>query len=91
MHNRCENLREYLEEQIKALQQDPDFLKDKWYRSEEAGKDIGISTTLNHFTTIPEGRHFLETYREKYCSGICSDRQNCEISSRYMDQSKKAA
>lgn len=91
MYNRCEHLREYLEEQIKALQQDPDFLKDKWYRSEEVGKDIGVSATLVHFTTIPEGRHFLEVYREQYCSGICFDKQNCEISLRYINQSKKAA
>jgi len=91
MTDHCEHLKELLEEQKKKLFEDPDFLKDKWYRSEEAGRDIGISSALIHFIKLPVGQEFFENFRKEYCSTKCEYRNDCEMGNGYMGLAKKVA
>ena len=75
----CKRLRQYLEMQLKAVREDEHFLRHKWYRSEEACRDIGFRAALNSFACLPYYDTFAKTFREHYCSEHCDARAECPV------------
>jgi hypothetical protein len=68
-----------LEAQLQALRFDVHFNNHKWYRSEEALRDIGFGETLQSFSTSDYYRAFAEGFRRNYCSRECDMRTECDV------------
>jgi hypothetical protein len=85
----CQRLKQYLRQQMEDLQHDDHFLKHKWYRSEEACRDIGLGGAIQSFAQLPYYRSFAMEFREKYCSEMCDKRFECSLWKREQRSNKK--
>ena len=75
----CKRLRQYLEMQLTAVREDEHFKRHKWFRSEEASRDIGFRDALNSFARLPHYELFAQTFREHYCQEHCDARSECPV------------
>jgi hypothetical protein len=77
----CRRVRQALEAQLKALRYDTHFNNHKWFRSEEASRDIGFGETLQSFSTSDYYQAFAEGFRRNYCRCECDIRSECDVES----------
>jgi len=72
----CSDSRRFLREQEKCLHEAIE--REKWFRSEEAGHDIGHDAAVESFTrrSLDE---FARWFRSTYCGRKCRDRHACEM------------
>jgi hypothetical protein len=74
---------------MEDLQHDDHFLKHKWYRSEEACRDIGLGGAIQSFAELPYYSSFAMEFRERYCGEICDKRFECCLRTLREECNKK--
>jgi len=79
----CDRLKGMLQDQLDDLFHNEDFLKDKWYRSEEAGHNIGKDEAIFHFLNLDIGKEWAKKEREIICGLRCSHRYDCLDAEKY--------
>ena len=86
--NGCKRIRQYIEMQLRAVCENEDFLRHKWFRSEEACHDIGVRDALNSFAALPHYQDFARAFRKMYCNEICDMRNECQAWQRVRETEK---
>ncbi|MFC1733916.1 hypothetical protein ACFL6I_26745 [candidate division KSB1 bacterium] len=90
MIDHCINMQQFFQEEMEALSKDPDFLNEKWYRSEEAHHDVGFRAAFNSFSRTEYFVDFCSRFRKEYCIGKCEYKDECDIAHHYAEVAEES-
>ena len=85
MIDSCIHLRELSEIERSGLEKSID--EDKYYLSQQAGKDVGKETATKHFM-VTYGRGWMAGFKVCYCMSLCEDRKDCRYAQPYLNKEK---
>lgn len=75
----CKSFHDFMQAQQSFLKKAID--ENKWYLSEQAGRDVGLAPALDHFWQNHLDR-VAHDFRMQYCQAECAERGSCDLGRR---------